>query len=277
MAAAKKKVDPLKAREKRMKMIAIAGSVLLLVVGAIEVPSIMKQMKGAAPPPAAPAATSALPNVSGSAAGAGVVAQVSPDGFAESDTPPAPAAGQLVSFNLFPTKNPFTPPPSVGTGSTATAGGTSSGATTTTPATAATPTAATPATATPTATTPTASGGGSIVPAGGSTSTSPTTSTGTSTGSSGTGTSTGTTSAPTGPTATISVNGVSSRVGVEGTFPTGAPVFRLISIGSGSVQIGIVGGSLDSGDAALTLEAGKTVTLANANDGKQYRLVLISS
>jgi hypothetical protein len=76
---------------------------------------------------------------------------------------------------------------------------------------------------------------------------------------------------------TISVNGVTSRVGVDGTFPTGSPVFRLVSYKSGSAQIGIVGGSYAAGGSALTLEVGHPVTLQNTTDGKQYKLELVKT
>ena len=63
--AAKKKVDPIKQREKRAKIAAIGGVVLLLAVAAWQGPKMMKLMnqKPVVPPPsaAAPVGTSALP------------------------------------------------------------------------------------------------------------------------------------------------------------------------------------------------------------------------
>jgi hypothetical protein len=76
---------------------------------------------------------------------------------------------------------------------------------------------------------------------------------------------------------TILVNGVASKVGVAGTFPSGAPVFRLVSYRAGSAQVGIVGGSYASGGSTLTLEVGHPVTLQNSTDGKQYKLELVKT
>jgi hypothetical protein len=76
-------------------------------------------------------------------------------------------------------------------------------------------------------------------------------------------------------TATISVNGNAESVGTNGTFPSDAPVFRLVSVTADVAQIGIVGGSYQTGAATLTLHRGKPVTLANTSDGKRYRLELV--
>jgi hypothetical protein len=75
----------------------------------------------------------------------------------------------------------------------------------------------------------------------------------------------------------IAVNGLTSRVGVAGTFPAGSPVFRLVSYQSGTAQIGIVGGSYAAGGSTLTLQVGHPVTLQNTTDGKQYKLELLKT
>jgi hypothetical protein len=75
----------------------------------------------------------------------------------------------------------------------------------------------------------------------------------------------------------IAVNGLTSRVGVAGTFPANSPVFRLVSYQSGTAQIGIVGGSYAAGGSALTLQVGHPVTLQNTTDGKQYKLELLKT
>jgi hypothetical protein len=245
--AAKKRVDPIKQREKRAKLAAIVGCVLFLGVGVIEVPSVLKEMNKK--PPAGttydpgPNGGSALPNVAGSPASG-----LSSSGdLADTDVPPQPNEGELVSFAVFQTKNPFTPQVS----SEPTPPDTSS--VTTTPDT----TGAVPGQTqtVPTTTTP---AGASIVPAGGTTV--PPTST--------------TPAAP--PTVSISVNGVASHVGTGGTFPSSTPVFRLVSYDTGSAQVGIVGGSYSDGGAALTLKLGVPVTLENTSDGKRYTLELTS-
>ena len=78
-------------------------------------------------------------------------------------------------------------------------------------------------------------------------------------------------------TVAISVNGTVSRVGTRGTFPAGAPVFKLASWQHGSAEIGIVGGSYAIGGQTLTLTLNQPVTLQNTHDGKQYKLVLVST
>lgn len=277
--AAKKKIDPVKQREKRAKMFAIGGVVLLLGIGAIEVPKMMALMnkKPLTPGVATPAATTgALPNI---ATGATTGATAASTGqLVDTDLPPAPSAdGQLVSFDVFETKNPFRPqvsdagpPASAATPAAATpAAGSGSGSAATTPSAsgasssgAASPSVSVlPSTAAP-ATTTTPSTPASVIPptAGASASPLPPT-----------------TTTATAPSVSISVNGVVSRVGRDGTFPSGKPVFRLVSWVKGSAQIGIVGGSYSTGDPTLTLKVGKSVTLQNTSDAQRYKLVLLST
>jgi hypothetical protein len=73
------------------------------------------------------------------------------------------------------------------------------------------------------------------------------------------------------------VNGVVSHVASEGTFPAGAPVFRLASWTHDSAQVAIVGGSYASGGTTLTLHIGQALTLENQTDGKRYKLELLST
>jgi hypothetical protein len=247
--AKKKRVDPIKQREKRAKIAAGIGAVLLLGVGAYEVPTVLSSLNKKLPPGANASdagnrnanGSIPLPNVASSPA-----AQAAANGqLAETDAPPvASRNGQLVSFDVFETKNPFTPqmsstPTPAASGATSTPTGVDKlGADVPGTGTTATMT-------TPTITTP-------LTP--------PTT----------------TTAAPA-PTVAISVNGSVSRVGTDGTFPSGAPVFRLASWQHGSAEIGIVGGSYASGGQTLTLRLNQPVTLQNTHDGKQYKLVLIST
>ncbi len=255
--ATKKRVDPIKQREKRAKVAAIIGCVLFLGVGAFEVPSVMKELNKKPPPGTTydpgPSGGSSLPNVAGSASSG-----LSSSGdLADTDVPPQANEGELVSFAVFETKNPFAPQVE-------------------TPATPADPRGApTVTTTTPDAgaqqggadlpgQTTTTPSGATVVPAGGAGSPTVTTTTPTST-----------TPAPP-PTVSISVNGATSHVGSGGTFPSSAPVFRLVSYDSASAQIGIVGGSYSDGGATLTLKLGVPVTLENTTDGKRYTLVLTS-
>lgn len=235
--AKKKRIDPIKQREKRMKIIAGIGGLLLIGVGAIEIPSVLSSLNRK-PPPANPAhnpvpigGTLALPQVGTLPSGA-----VSTGELADTDAPPtASGTGQLVSFNVFVTKNPFTPQVSATTALPTVTVGVVPGASTTPTAT--TPTATTPLTP-PASTVPTPAQA---------------------------------------PTVAISVNGSISRVSRSGTFPTGAPVFRLVSFERSTAQIAIVGGSYATGGQTLTLRRNEPVTLQNTHDGKQYKLILIST
>jgi hypothetical protein len=268
--AKKKKVDPIKQREKRAKIAAGIGAVLLLGVAAIEVPSIMKQMNKKPAPVAAPAPAAsstggalALPQVGATATGTTTTSS----GLADTDVPPtASSTGQLVTFNAFEMKNPFKPQvssvavnPNPPDPTPTVVGGVETPAATTT-ATSTTPTQSTPlAILTGPRTAPTAT---TTTP----TSTTPTTTT------------TTTTPAPaTASTVAISVNGSVSRVGKAGAFPVGAPVFRLVSWDHGSAKIAIVGGSYATGGETLTLLLKQPVTLENTHDGKQYKLILEST
>jgi hypothetical protein len=252
MATKKKRVDAVKQREKRTKIAAIVGVVLLVLVGAYEIPSMLKVMNKKPPgnttyDPGPRTSTGALPNVAAGAEG-DTAAAANPSGqLVDTDAPPSSGAGQLVSFSVFATKNPFTPQVS-DTQATAGAGA----ATNPTPAD------------NPGANLPTASG-------------MPTTAT--PPGVSAVPSSPGppTTTTPAQPTVSLSVNGVVSHVASGGTFPAGSPVFRLASWTKGSAQIAIVGGSYATGTGTLTLHVGQAVTLENQTDGKRYKLELLST
>jgi hypothetical protein len=77
--------------------------------------------------------------------------------------------------------------------------------------------------------------------------------------------------------ATIQINGKSQRVAVDKTFPQGDPVFQLVSVTTGSVEIAIAGGSLKEGGKTITLSKGTPLTLLNTADGKRYKLLLVST
>jgi hypothetical protein len=259
-ATKKKKVDPVKQREKRVKIAAIVGVVLFLAVAAYEIPSMLAVMNKKPPPGSTydPGPSSVLPNISG---GAPTAAATSGQ-LVNTDVPPSSGEGQLVSFSVFQTKNPFTPqvsiaqtPPDSGAAPSA-SGANKQGADVPTGAT----TTPTDTTSTPTSTVP------SVVPPSQSppSTTTPTTTTPAST-------------TPVQPTVAISVNGTVSRVSTEGTFPSGTPVFRLVSWSKGTAQIGIVGGSYATGDPTIALRVGTPVTLENQTDGKRYKIELLST
>jgi hypothetical protein len=250
MAAKKKRVDPVKQREKRVKIAAIVGVVLLVLVGAYEIPSMLAVMNKKPPgntryDPGPSLRPGGLPNVAAGQPGVPAAAATSGQ-LVDTDVPPASEAGQLVSFSVFETKNPFTPQVS-----SAQAPPVANAA----PTAANKPGADVPTTTTTTTATPP---GVSAVP---------------STGGPG---ATTTTAAPQ-PTVSIKVNGAVSHVASGGTFPSGTPVFRLASWTKGSAQIAIVGGSYASGTGTLTLRVGEAVTLENRTDGKRYTIELLST
>ena len=265
--AKKKRIDPVKQREKRVKMAAIVGTVLMVLVGAYEIPSMLKVMNKKPPgntryDPGPSLTPGGLPNVAAGASGATPAAAAPGGQLVDTDAPPISGAGQLVSFSVFETKNPFTPqvstaqaPPDTGATSTTPSTANKSGADV--PPTTGAPTTG-PATTTAATTTATPPGVGAVPSAPGAPST------------------TTTTAAPQ-PTVSLAVNGVVSHVASGGTFPSGAPVFRLASWTKGSAQIAIVGGSYAEGSATLTLHVGQAVTLQNQTDGKRYTLELLST
>lgn len=108
-----KKVDPRIAKEKKQKKIAIGGAVLLIGLVGFQAPGMMKRLKGPQPVEAAPVATSTTPGspgepTSGSApleppTLSGPNATPAAGGDAESGE----ASGELVSFSIFASKDPF--------------------------------------------------------------------------------------------------------------------------------------------------------------------------
>ena len=242
---ARKRIDPVKQREKRAKIAVAVGLVLFLAVAAYEVPSLLKLMNQK-PPPSAYATDAGNRNPDGSIPGSVPASDSGLTGagqLADTDVPPESDGGQLVAFGVFQTKNPFTPQV---TASDIAAAASAAGE----PTTANKHGADVP----PTAKQPKATL--AKPPAGGMTMT----------------------TVPAAPApVTISVNGVVSHVGLQGTFPTGAPVFRVVSATATTVEIGIVGGSYASGGTTLTLHVGQPVTLENTTDQKSYRLILVST
>jgi hypothetical protein len=258
--AKKKRVDPVKQREKRVKVAAIVGGVLMVLVAAYEIPPMLAIMNKKPPlnttyDPGPITTRGGLPNVAAGAPGASTAA-AGTSGLVDTDVPPVSGAGQLVSFSVFETKNPFTPQVSAASGT---------GVTTTTPTT---PTSANKPGADVPATTTPAAPGTTAIPTPPGVSAVPSTQ-----APSGT----ATTTTPAQPTVSLSVNGIVSHVASGGTFPSGAPVFRLSSWTKGSAQVAIVGGSYASGTGTLTLHVGEAVTLENQTDGKRYKLELLST
>jgi hypothetical protein len=239
-----KKIDP-KAKAKRQKIYAAIGGVILLGLLAFQVPRTLKMLHPATdsssssstPAATTPSATTpiAAPSLVGGNATASVASSAGGDGLVDPDAVPAPTSGQLLSFGLFRTKDPFRQQLDIN-GPTGAAGGTSG-------------------TKTKQPKGPTGETG--LKTSGGSTATVPPVRV-----------------VPT--TAVISLNGSRETVQVGGSFPSSDPVFELVSLTGKTAKVGIAGGSLESGAAAVTLQKNKPVTLLNTADGTRYVLRLLS-
>jgi hypothetical protein len=241
---ANKRVDSLKAKQKKQKIIAAVLGVVFLGVLAFQGPRVWKQLH----PPAAPATlsynekpqtttTTGTPSLAAPTLGGSEAPSSTPSsgGSLASSSPPAVADGQLSSFSLFASKDPFAqqlsdhPPTSSSPSSGGTSGGSSGG-----------------------------SGGGGQSPSSG-----------------------GSASAPRPGTAVISVNGTLYSVAVGNDFPAASStdasvqsLFHLVSLTSHTAKISIVGGTYSSGAPAVTLQENKPVTLMNTADGTRYKLIL---
>jgi hypothetical protein len=237
-------------RVRRQKIFIAVGSVVLLAVLGFELPKVLggKGNEGVG-----------ITTLSSTAASASAAAPAVPAGQlpATDRVVVQRDSNQLISFGLFKSKDPFVQQLSE-----------------TTPSGPSTPPPANP----PTSTTPDESTNPPVLllPIGGpdSTTTAPSTP---SVVPPGTTTPSTPETPPAVPTdALIATNGVCERIAANGTFPTNENIFRLVSIAKDgkSVQIGIVGGSFDSGQPTATLKVGEKLTLVNTADGTRYVIEL---
>jgi hypothetical protein len=239
---AKKHVDPIKAKQKKQKIIAAVLGVLFLGLLAFQVPRVMKQLNPPPPPVAAPSTTtgsptSGTPTLAAPTLGGAEQPASNPGGTATPAGAPVVQDGQLASFSLFASKDPFAQQLSEDTGSPTASSGSSG-----------------------------SSGSSSSSGSGG-------------TGSSGGGVPNIPGNQPSPGSAVISVNGTLYSVAVGTDFPTSTdptltPLFHLISLTAHSAKISIVGGSYANGAGAVWLKENKAVTLMNTADGTRYRLIL---
>jgi hypothetical protein len=242
-----KKLDP-KAKAKKQKIYAAVGGVLLLGLLAFQVPRTMKMLN---PPNADSAATTApatttptsgpiaAPTLSGGNATA-VSAPAGDGGLVDPDTVPPPQSGQLLSFGLFRTKDPFAQQLKLQCAGSTGGEGVAACA------------KAAPTTGTSPAKTPPSD-----------------TSRGVPTG----------TAPPTAAvltTAVILVNGESQSVQVGGQFPSADPAFTLVSLTATTAKVGIAGGSFENGSQTVKLKKNKPLTLMNTADGTRYVLRFVS-
>jgi len=252
---ARRPPDPKVAKARRQKKIVIGASLALVLLLAVQVPKTLKMLNPkttAAPPPAltAPSATTPTPAPPPTSTDDGAAAPVaSSTGLDDTETAPVADQGQLIAFERFAAKDPFSQQVSLSGGATDTSGGTTD--LDTLPATP--------------GDTP-----GEIGDTGG-------TGTDTETGFT-TETGTTTTEAPVATSTTISVNGEAEAVDTGADFPAAEPLFTLAKLGKDgkSVEIGVAGGKLATGGATVTLTRGKPLTLMNTADGTRYTLVLLT-
>jgi hypothetical protein len=103
--ASKNRLQAKAAKQKRQKMLAIGGAVLLVAVLAIQVPRTMKMINGggsAAPAPTASESAGVVPDPAAQA-----IAATAEGTLPDPNVAPEPADGQLTSFELFQSKDPF--------------------------------------------------------------------------------------------------------------------------------------------------------------------------
>jgi hypothetical protein len=248
------KTDVIALKQRKQKMILIAGAVVLAGLLALQGPKLLNRNSssssssepatttetttadGTVTPPAVTPSTggTTAPPVTGrgpSAEVAGVVLR--PAGTASAGT------GQLASLTRFRAKDPFVPQVAgEQTGSGTTDGGTA-------------------------ATTGAPTGSGK------------TEGNGTTTGTTGGAIVTPSTETPVAfAYATVLVNGKPQQLQVKQVFPKGQPTFVLTAVAKGFVKIGVAGGKF-AGGSAVKLEKGKTVTLMNTSTGQRFVMKLV--
>jgi hypothetical protein len=250
-------------RQSKQKKLLIALVPVLIAVLAFALPRTLKQLRGTETPPAettaaataegvAPAqtdgspadGTQTAPQATAEASGdPAVIAASAKRVLKDTDAPPAADEGQLISFNRFEARDPFVQivdDQPVDTSTTDASGGTS----------APVPPPATGVTTPPPTTPPPTTGG--------------TTDGSTDTGGQVT-------------DVKIAVNGRVSVVAVGDTFPESDPAFKVVSVSSDSIEIGLVSGSFSSGNATLTLKLGEPVTLISQPDGARFTIKFVGS
>jgi len=258
--------DAFAAKQRRQKVIAVVGGVMLLGVLAIQGPRMWKQMHPSTP--AAPPTATATPTTPTSAPanpGAASPAPSSPTLVAAraprsasiagtaipAQAPLAPGEGQLRTFSLFASKDPFKQQVSDEAAS------------------AATPSASSPAPAAAAA--PAHPAAAPVAPVAKPSAPGPTASTSAKPG----------TAKPkktrVAPTALILVNGKGQLVGAKDVFPKQTKVFKLVSLKHGLARIAVVGGSYANGAPTIDLRVGKKLTLLNTATGDRYVLKLMTT
>lgn len=233
---ARKTVDPLKAKQKKQKIVAAVLGVVFVGLLAFQGPRVWKQMH----PPSSVQRTSyenatttttastpslAAPTLSGGSQAPGSSSSTDPS-LASAPTPTL-ADGQLTSFSRFASKDPFSQ--QVSDEKTSSSSSSSSGSSK-------------------------SSGGGSKPSSGGGSAPTPGT-------------------AVISVNGTLYTVAVGSDFPTSSDSSV-VPLFQLVSVTAHTAKISIVGGSYSSGAPTVTLHQNRPVTLMNTADGTRYKLIL---
>ena len=234
---AKKHVDPLKAKEKKQKILLALLGVVFLGLVAFEAPKVMKRMHPAPPvrPSAsttttpAPASTPTL--AAPSLSGAGQPGATTTDSTGSLASAPAPALqdGQLASFSRFASKDPFAQQLSDTTSSSSSSSGSSSSG------------GAAPSPRAPTVPGSAPAPGSAVISVNGT---------------------------------LYTVATKTDFPQPTSADPSLVPIFHLVSVTAHTAKISIAGGSYATGAQTVTLRENKPVTLMNTADGTRYTLLL---
>ena len=245
MSRKKRQQDLQKAKDKKMKKVAVGLAVVLAVVLAFEVPKMLNHGGSSSAPPAqavattpstsAAAPTTAAPTTTPAGTAAAAVMPVTSSKLPNSDTLPRAGKAQLFAFSHFASKDPFVQQVNPAAASSTSSSSSNSGSSTQYKP----PTAAIGTTAAVTHQT-----GRALAVAG---------------------------------AARISVNGRLQVVRVGTSFPTANPLFRLVSVKGSVARIGIASGAYSSGAQTVSLTAGRTMTLVDTADGIRYQLRFLAA
>lgn len=243
-----------KARKQKIVLAACGG--LLLLLAAIQGPKLLRQLNPPAPaaspapatttPASAPAPAGTVSPATTRPAVAGGASTALVAGVALStQTAPAVGDGQLRSFTLFTSKDPFVPQVAEAAPSAGTGGAAPPASTTPAPSKPA-PSAAPPSAAPPS---PPAAAPGSA---------------------------SGSTPPVTTPPAyaTVLVNGTSQALTLKDKFPKTDPLFVLVSLKKKVAKVGVVGGAFASG-STIAIDLGAPVTVVNDATGARYVMELV--
>ena len=231
--------DMRESKERRMKIVAIGGAVVLAALLAWELPHYLGGKKSAAPAvttsattttPGSPAPGTTTP--APGTAGAPAVDPTASTKLPNSDVAPRRTKSQLANFSTFRAGDPFVPQISATTPSADGSAGAAPAANPAAPSLGGVSTVSARQTSVRTL-----ARAGSV---------------------------------------TIAVNGKTEVVRVGGSFPSSNPVFKLVSVARGAANIGIANGSYTSGAHTVRLASGRTLTLVDTADGVRYSLRLLS-